>query len=67
MPAVRMISVWPIASARDDGDLLQDQRQGGRLREARVEMVKTMTGDDEHQQRADRRVGVQQMLDALDG
>jgi hypothetical protein len=65
MPAVRMISVCPSGERADDRHLLQDERQRVRRGEARVEGGEDDERDDQHEERADRGVRVQQVLDAL--
>ena len=65
IPAVRMIRVWPMANAAMTAVcwMMIDNVAGWANRGLMI--VKTMMAIDQHQQRAERGMGVQQMLDAL--
>ena len=66
-PAVRMIKVWPMANAAITAVCwMMIEIVAGWMNRGLM-MVKTMTDDDQHHQRAEGRVGVQQVLDALHG
>ena len=55
----------PDRQGADHGDLLQDQRLRAQRAEVRVQVVEHEERHDQQQERADRGVGVQQVLDAL--
>ena len=60
-----MIKVWPMASAAITAVCCRMIEIVAGWANRGLMMVKTMTGDDQHQQRAERRVGVQQVLNPL--
>jgi hypothetical protein len=65
MPAVKMIKGLADSQGSDHRRLLKDDGDGVRLNKSRIDDGERDARDDQHQQGADRGMGMQNMLDSL--